>query len=485
MRGGLRTNAGRKQLNKDELKICKQIYLSKNLEGKVEQLQIPGIKSFSAKAAELIDIGLSSYIKDDKESIRFADLFAGMGGIRLGFEQALKKRGLKGKAVFVSEIKKSAISVYKENFGNENIAGDITKINENDIPDIDYVLAGFPCQAFSNAGKRLGFDDTRGTLFFDVARIIKAKRPKGFLLENVEGLTTHDHGKTFKVITNVLQDLGYKLSYKVLNSADFGLAQNRKRIYIIGNRIRNIDLDHFREYPDVKLSNVIDSSVAPTQDQFVNKLLSHYSLEEVEGKQIKDKRGGKNNIHSWDFDLKGTVSKEQKDLLNLLLKQRRNKKWAQEWNIDWMDGMPLTEKMIKTFYDAPNLHELLEDLVKKGYLVFEYPKKKTSHGREYDTSKQKGYNIVTGKLSFKYNKILSPNELTPTLVATDMSHLGIPVNKGIRGMTLDEGLRLFGYPNNYHMKSVSQSKGYDLLGNTVAVNVIEAVAEKLIDVTEK
>ena len=235
MRGGLRTNAGRKQLNKDELKICKQIYLSKNLEGKIEQLQIPGIKSFSAKAAELIDIGLSSYIKDDKESIRFADLFAGMGGIRLGFEQALKKRGLKGKAVFVSEIKKSAISVYKENFGNENIAGDITKINENDIPDIDYVLAGFPCQAFSNAGKRLGFDDTRGTLFFDVARIIKAKRPKGFLLENVEGLTTHDHGKTFKVITNVLQDLGYKLSYKVLNSADFGLAQNRKRIYIIGN----------------------------------------------------------------------------------------------------------------------------------------------------------------------------------------------------------------------------------------------------------
>lgn len=484
MRGGLRTNAGRKQLNKNELKVCKQIYLPKNVESKIDQMQIPGAKSFSAKTAKLIDVGLFTYLQEEKDSVRFADLFAGMGGIRLGFEQALKKRGLKGKSVFVSEIKKSAISVYKENFGNETIAGDITKINADDIPDLDYVLAGFPCQAFSNAGKRLGFEDTRGTLFFDVARVIKAKKPKGFLLENVEGLTTHDHGKTFKVITNVLQDLGYKLSYKVLNSADFGLAQNRKRIYIIGNKIKPINLDNFRDYPNVKLNNIIDSSVAPNKDEFVDKLLSHYSLKEVEGKQIKDKRGGKNNIHSWDFDLKGKVSEDQKELLNLLLKQRRNKKWAQEWNIDWMDGMPLTEKMIKTFYNAPNLHDLLEDLVNKGYLVYEHPKKKTTHGREYDTSKEKGYNIVTGKLSFKYNKILSPNDVTPTLVATDMSHLGVPVNNGIRGMTLDEGLRLFGYPNNYHMNSVSKSKGYDLLGNTVAVNVIEAVAEKLIDVTE-
>ena len=419
-----------------------------------------------------------------ERTIRLATAFSGIGAI----EHAFQRLGLKFEIQFAGDIDANCKKMYFANYDikPENWFSDIKEFDATSYRGkVDLLVGGAPCQAFSSVGFQHGFDDTRGTLFFDVARIIKAKRPKGFLLENVEGLTTHDHGKTFKVITNVLQDLGYKLSYKVLNSADFGLAQNRKRIYIIGNRIRNIDLDHFREYPDVKLSNVIDSSVAPTQDQFVNKLLSHYSLEEVEGKQIKDKRGGKNNIHSWDFDLKGTVSKEQKDLLNLLLKQRRNKKWAQEWNIDWMDGMPLTEKMIKTFYDAPNLHELLEDLVKKGYLVFEYPKKKTSHGREYDTSKQKGYNIVTGKLSFKYNKILSPNELTPTLVATDMSHLGIPVNKGIRGMTLDEGLRLFGYPNNYHMKSVSQSKGYDLLGNTVAVNVIEAVAEKLIDVTEK
>lgn len=123
-------------------------------------------------------------------------------------------------------------------------------------------------------------------------------------------------------------------------------------------------------------------------------------------------------------------------------------------------------------------------LTAKGYLVLEYPKKKVGRSREYDTSKEKGYNIVTGKLSFKYSKILSPEEHTPTLVATDMSHLAIPVDGGLRSLTLREGLRLFGYPESYHMNSISKSKGFDLLGNTVAVNVIEAVAEKLLDVTE-
>lgn len=484
MRGGSRKNAGRKQLKQENLKVCKQVYISKSLEKDIDNLKINGVSSFSSKAAKLMEIGLDEYMKNENECVRFADLFAGMGGIRLGFEQALKKYGLKGKPVFVSEIKKAAISVYKENFGDENIAGDITKISASDIPDLDYVLAGFPCQAFSNAGKRLGFEDTRGTLFFDVARIIKEKKPKGFILENVEGLTTHDHGKTFKVITNVLQDLGYKLSYKVLNSADFGLAQNRKRIYIIGNKIENIKLDNFRSYPKITLKDVINTKIVPEKNEFTDKLLNHYSIKEVEGKQIKDKRGGENNIHSWDFELKGSVSVEQKTLLNLLLKQRRNKKWADIWSIDWMDGMPLTESMIRTFFDTPNLPNLLDDLVNKGYLVYEFPKKKTTQGRKYDETKEKGYNIVTGKLSFKYNKILSPEELTPTLVATDMSHLGIPVNNGIRGITLEEGLRLFGYPTSYHMDSVSVAKGYDLLGNTVAVNVIEAVAEKLINVTE-
>ena len=134
--------------------------------------------------------------------LKFIDLFAGMGGTRIGFEQACESVKLKSKCVFTSEVKEHAIKAYKENFQDDEVFGDITKIEPNDIPDFDYLLAGFPCQPFSHAGSRKGFLDTRGTLFFDVERILEAKKPEGFLLENVEGLESHDNGKTLKVILN-------------------------------------------------------------------------------------------------------------------------------------------------------------------------------------------------------------------------------------------------------------------------------------------
>ncbi|MFC6276852.1 DNA (cytosine-5-)-methyltransferase [Psittacicella hinzii] len=156
------------------------------------------------------------------------DLFAGIGGVRLGFHQT-------GQAnfVFSSEIDKFAIKTYKANFDDVPL-GDITQIVETEVPDHDILLGGFPCQAFSRAGKRLGFEDTRGTLFFDVARIIKAKRPKAFLLENVKNLKSHDKGRTFETIIQTLLDLGYAVQTKILKSKDFGVPQNRERIYIVG-----------------------------------------------------------------------------------------------------------------------------------------------------------------------------------------------------------------------------------------------------------
>lgn len=490
-RGGLRQNAGRKRKKESELKRPKQIYFSSELIEKISSLELGDCKTFSTKVSFLVEEGIKKILTDRginefmvKSTVRVADLFAGMGGIRLGMHDALKKRGIQDDTVFISEIKKSAIEVYKDNFGNPDIVGDITKISEKDIPDIDYLLAGFPCQAFSYAGKRRGFEDTRGTLFFDVARILKEKQPRGFILENVEGLTTHDKGRTFETIINTLENIGYTVSYKVLDSKDFGLAQSRKRIYIVGtNNGKKVNLN-FESNKPCLLEDIIDFNVPAEKSDFSEKLLSHFSLDEIEGKQIKDKRGGKSNIHSWDFALKGEVSNEQKELLNLLLKQRRNKKWASVIGIDWMDGMPLTAEMIRTFYNAENLVEMLDDLVDKGYLVFEYPKKKTSKGREYDTEKPKGYNIVTGKLSFKYSKILAHKEVTPTLVATDLSHLAVPVKDGIRNITNREGLRLFGYPETYSLEKVTQPKAYDLLGNTVAVSVISAVADRLLNATE-
>lgn len=171
------------------------------------------------------------------KKIKIIDLFAGVGGIRLGFQGAAAQQGTSTECVFTSEIDAWACRTYSKNFPSDthNPLCDITKVNEKDIRDFDVLLAGFPCQAFSIAGKRGGFEDTRGTLFFDVARIIKEKRPKAFLLENVKGLTNHCDGKTLETIINTLQnDLGYTTFYKVLNAKDYGLAQNRERIYIVG-----------------------------------------------------------------------------------------------------------------------------------------------------------------------------------------------------------------------------------------------------------
>ncbi len=155
------------------------------------------------------------------------DLFAGIGGIRLGFEAY----GCQN--VFSSEWDKDAQAMYEANF-NEKPHGDINLIDPYDIPDHDILLAGFPCQPFSIAGKGLGFADTRGTLFFNIEAILKAKKPRAFLLENVKRLTTHDNGQTFAVIVEKLKALGYTVYTKVFNSLDFGVPQKRERIYLVG-----------------------------------------------------------------------------------------------------------------------------------------------------------------------------------------------------------------------------------------------------------
>ena len=161
------------------------------------------------------------------KKFKFIDLFAGIGGLRIPFDE------LGGECVFSSEIDKYSQQTYEANF-NHLPSGDITKIDEKDIPSHDLLLGGFPCQAFSNAGLRKGFEDTRGTLFFDIARILNYHKPKVFLLENVKGLLNHDNKKTYTTIIKTLKNLGYEIFAKVLNSKDFGLPQSRQRIFIVG-----------------------------------------------------------------------------------------------------------------------------------------------------------------------------------------------------------------------------------------------------------
>lgn len=431
-------------------------------------------------------------------TVKFIDLFAGLGGIRLGFEKAFKDAGMETECVMTSEIKPYAVKTLKHNFGHEFLAGDIFEIRNEFIPDFDFLLGGFPCQPFSAGGKRQGFLDTRGTLFFEIERILREKKPYGFILENVEGLVKHDlenkHdeiGRTLKTILHTLEnDLGYKTSWKVFDSLEFGLPQSRKRIFIVGTKDEKIDLDG--NEPRFKaLESVLEKGLPTLKSDFIDKLLSHFSLEDLYGKSIKDKRGGDNNIHSWDIEIKGSVSKQQAEILNQLFKQRRKKQWAEEIGIDWMDGMALTLEQINTFIALPKkeLKTLLDDLTSKGYLKLEHPKKlvkvHTENGfatsREYDETKPKGYNIVTGKLSFEVNKVLDPKGIAPTLVATDVSRLAVPDGKGLRRLTIREGLRLFGYPEWYEIPT-KEYDAFDLLGNTVAVPVVEFVANKLAEV---
>ena len=436
-----------------------------------------------------------------KKTIKYIDLFSGMGGIRLGFEQACKKAGFSTKCVLTSEIKESAIEVHHLNFPGEKLEGDITKIQTKDIEDFDVLLAGFPCQAFSVAGKQRGFADTRGTLFFEVERILKDKKPYGFILENVEGLVTHDReknsdkiGRTLSTIIHSLETMGYKVNWKVLDAKDFGLAQTRNRIYIVGTLNEKISLDKFRKKTQ-SFGRIQEKGLETIDDDFTRALLSIYTPQELYGKSIKDKRGGENNIHSWDLGIRGTTSDDEKDLLNRLLRERRKKHWADVIGIDWMDGMPLTSDQIRTFYDSDQLDEMLQHLTELGYLVFEHPKKKviiknedgrSSSERVPDETKPKGYNIVTGKLSFEFSHILDPYTATPTMVAMDMERVGVVDGNGIRRLTLKDGLALFGYPKSYSLdiyddESKRRRAGFDLLGNTVCVPVIQAVAERLVD----
>jgi len=502
-RGGVRKGAGRTPLQDAQKKNGYKIYLTQSQYNDITNYGFGS--SFSEKVSEILTNEMEKRKNMRNTTVRFIDLFAGLGGIRLGFEQAFNEAGYKTKCVMTSEIKPHALKALEMNFKHENLAGDITKVLDKDIPDFEFLLGGFPCQAFSSAGKGHGFLDTRGTLFFEILRILKNKKPYGFILENVEGLVLHDResskdkiGRTLTTIIESLEELGYMVSWKLIDSQYYGVPQSRKRVYIVGTRDEKVSLDNFNRSKKL-FKDIVQNGLPTINTDFSRLLFSHFKPEQLYGKSIKDKRGGNNNIHSWDIGIKGDVSKEQKKLLESLLKERRKKHWAEKIGIDWMDGMPLTKNQISTFFNHPDLQKMLDDLVEKGYLVYEHPKAKVQipvgdnkfkTERRFDTEKPKGYNIVSGKLSFEFSKILDPENIAPTLVAMDVTTLGIIDNGGLRKLTLREGLRLFGYPEDYSLDFLDDTDknrelGFDLLGNTVTVPVIKQISDRILCCYEK
>lgn len=426
------------------------------------------------------------------KKIKFVDLFCGLGGIRIAFENAIKRHNLSDVCIHSSDIKKSAVITYERNFG-EKVGGDLCLLNTADLGNFDVLLAGFPCQAFSNAGKRGGFNDLRGTLFFQVARVLKDKKPKAFILENVAGLVDHDHGETLRVILKTLKNLNYGVKYEVLSSDDFGLAQRRKRIYIVGvYGASDLDLAKVFDFSENSNQPVVFGDIReyglPVKNTKFNFLAKKHfkDLTSLYGKNIRDKRCGPTNIHSWDLGLRGKVTLNQKTILDQIALHRRNKKWSVENNVAWFEDQAISLNQIRSFINLPGLKEDLDVLVGLKYLKRSYPKDFMVVDNKKIKVERKdlflGYEVNGGKLSFEYGTIISDLDCVGTITATDGIKLGVVEKNGLRNLSSVELKRLFGFPVGYKTDHLSESDLFNLFGNSVVINVLEEILFNLLEI---
>ena len=417
--------------------------------------------------------------------LKFVDLFAGVGGIRLGFEQVLSNHSIDFECVFSCEIHPKAQETYALNYGDTPYS-DIRTLDK--LPTHDVLLAGFPCQAFSYAGKQKGFTDTRGTLFFEIERLLGSakKKPKYLLLENVRGFTTHDKGRTFKTVIEHLDNLGYKVKPILLNSSNFNVPQNRVRIYLvcklkdepvisIQSDVGHSDshkykksksqIDIFEQFdsPSITVKDILEKTVDKKylcSDNFTKQLkdaLDGESFNKSHGIRLIDYRGG-NSIHSWDLGLKGHCTKDERDFMDALISNRRKKVFGEH-----QDGKRLNIEQIKTFWDKPNIKKVIASLLKKGYL-----------SEDVGT-----YNPVAGNMSFEVFKFLDPDSISITVVSSDANKLGIVTNGLPRRITPRECARLQGFPDSFKLHP-NDGWAYHQLGNSVSVPVISAVFEDVI-----
>ncbi len=416
--------------------------------------------------------------------IKFIDLFAGVGGIRLGAISALAKHGIESQCVLSSEIDEKACETYQLNF-QEHPSGDIKDIVE--IEPFDLLLAGFPCQPFSYAGKRKGFGDTRGTLFFEVERILRIYQPKAFLLENVRGLYTHDGGRTYETIINKLHELGYGTYDLLLNSSDFGVPQNRVRLYFLGikgatpkmtlstdlgatdshsykKESQQLTLQGYgKQLERCTVGQILEECVPKKyycSQEFTDQLRSVIGddLSKLHGYRLIDYRGGQ-SLHSWELGKKGKCSKAEIEFMNLLIQNRRKPIFGTQ-----QDGKKLTLEQIKTFYTADDVLDVIASLKKKGYL-------KEENGK---------FNPVCGNMSFEVFKFLDPNSISITLTSSDSNRLGVIQNNRPRRITPRECARLQGFPDSF-IVNPTDAFAYKQFGNSVSVPVIEAVISDFIE----
>ena len=408
--------------------------------------------------------------------IKYIDLFAGVGGIRLGVQQALEQNGIEARCVLSSEINERACETYQLNFG-EHPSGDVHEITE--VEPFDLLLGGFPCQPFSYAGKRMGFGDTRGTLFFEIERLLEKYHPKAFLLENVRGLYTHDEGRTFQTIMGTLHDLGYGTYDLLQNSSNFGVPQNRVRLYILGilgekpemtlstnlgsadshlYKKNKAELSLFDQPKACKVGDILEPEVDEKyycSNKF-NEMLHNAvgdDLSQLHGYRLIDYRGGQ-SLHSWELGMKGKCTDAEIRFMNLLIQNRRKPIFGRE-----QDGKKLTLGQIKTFYTWPDIDEVIASLIEKRYLQV------NDEGR---------YNPVCGNMSFEVFKLLDPESIAVTLTSSDANRLGVIQHNRARHITPRECARLQGFPDTFRLHP-SDAWSYKQFGNSVSVPVVKVV----------
>lgn len=444
----------------------------------------------------------------------YVSLFSGIGG----FEQALNKLG--GTCVMASEIDKFANQAYETLYGHATV-GDVTKIEAADVPDHDLLVGGFPCQAFSVAGKRLGFEDTRGTLFFEMARIAKAKKPKAILAENVKGLVGHDKGRTLNVIIQTLCDIGYTVDFNVLNSKYFGVPQNRERIFIIAIRDDLIKPEAWK----IEGTNVVAKGKRriaqldgvktfnfdwPPQTEVTTRLRDilednvdeKYYLSEEKTAKLVAKLSEDNRQKFSEVDNKRIVQLNG-DRDNPGLSTNENEAYTVPANPMSDRGQLLQEPQMLGHIDL-NGH----DLLKRVYSAEGVSPTLTTMGggntepkiaEEQEYSWEDEFRIRREEQEIR--PVLTPDRETKcqngrrfkddgeesfTLTAQDRHGVatGIPPHYRIRKLTPLECFRLQGFPNEAHQAlvdaGISNSQLYKMAGNAVTVNVIDAIGRRLL-----
>lgn len=390
----------------------------------------------------------------------FLDTFAGMAGLRIGVEQSLLANGANPVCVGTAEIKTHALKTLRHIYPDEDFPfTDITKLDTDDIPHIDGLIGGFPCQTFSYSGIRAGLDDTRGTLFYELARIMEAKKPRWALFENVNALYSFDKGRTFETILNTFEDLGYKTSYALIDSKDHGLANVRPRVFIVCHRDYKVDME-FDKQDEVPFTNIKEIHPVDESD-YTKRLLETYNVDELRGMSIRGKRKGPSCIKPWNFNARGYTTKRQRDIMDSIVNFQDSKRFNPAGKT-----VPITH--IKDEFDGDVLDDLhkLEDM-------------------KYIREHNGGYRSVFGQLSGTFTWIIDEARPFPTLTATDARKKGIIEGDGLRSITVSEALKGLGFPDDYAFPDdLTIGNKFDLLGNTVSPPVIKMIVDRILE-TEK